>query len=152
MGTGTCRALQTQKTLVTPFKNYKNKISNTLLMMLKIRTIVDIDRKLTVEQDGPGIAQKLHVPELSYVLILSLADYFKGLVVAATLYIYLIFSVAYGTFIITFLQYGTFIQIHSPRPLDFLIACSLRWKNFPGMPSQDSNSGMPYSRPQRTTN
>jgi hypothetical protein len=69
----------------------------------------------------------------------------KGLVAVATLFIYLIFLS------LIHLQshlYNTFIHLHSPGPLSiFFIALLLRWKNLPGVPSRDLNSGLPYIRP-----
>ncbi len=67
-----------------------------------------------------------------------------------TLFIYFVFFITYrtGTFLITFVEYNTFIHLHSPRPLPiFFIASSLGEKNLFEMSDQDLNSGLPYSRP-----
>jgi len=48
------------------------------------------------------------------------------------------------------IQYNTFIHLHSPRPLSIssLHSCSVE-KNLPVVPSRESNSGLPSSKPTR---
>jgi hypothetical protein len=59
----------------------------------------------------------------------------KGLVVDASLY-----SQSHS--------YSTFICLHLLRPLSiFFIAYWLSWKNLPGVPSRELNSGLLYNRP-----
>jgi hypothetical protein len=47
-------------------------------------------------------------------------------------------------------NYNTFFHLHSPRPLSIssLHLCSVG-KNLPVVPSRESNSGLPYSKPTR---
>jgi hypothetical protein len=44
-------------------------------------------------------------------------------------------------------NHNIFIHRHSLRPLQFFIACLLSGKDLPVVPSRESNSGLPYSKP-----
>jgi hypothetical protein len=58
----------------------------------------------------------------------------------------------YFSYFITYIHSITFIHYIYPSPfaeasLHFLIACKLSGKNLPVVPSRESNSGLPYSKP-----
>ncbi len=59
----------------------------------------------------------------------------------ATLFVYFYYSVTIHTFIQSF--------THNIRwgPSPYLHSCRLSGRNLPGVPSRDSNSGLPYSKP-----
>ncbi len=68
--------------------------------------------------------------------------------------LFLFILILYSTYIhsITFIQYirpSSFAVV----PLHLLIAGQLGWKNLPGVPSRETNSGLPYALPteQRRT-
>ncbi len=81
---------------------------------------------------------------------MTLLQFFFFFVVVATLFLFIL-SVSIHAFRITFIQrYHTFIHLHSPGPLSIssLPLCSV-WKNLPVVPSRESNSGLPSSKPTR---
>ncbi len=51
------------------------------------------------------------------------------------------------TFIITFIQYNTFVHLHSPRPLSISSLLVAQRKTSLECRSRDLNSGLPYIRP-----
>ncbi len=62
----------------------------------------------------------------------------------------------YATLFVYFSYFLTYIlssnhihTIHSPRPLHLLIACKLSGTDLPVVPSRESNSGLPSSKPTR---
>ncbi len=57
-------------------------------------------------------------------------------------------------FFITYIHSITFMQYNYPSPfagvsVHLLIACKLSGRNLPVVPSRESNSGLPYSKPTR---
>jgi hypothetical protein len=81
-------------------------------------------------------------------LVFSTQLCFKGLVAGG--HSFCLFFVFYN--IHTFIHRITFILYIYPSPfagasLHFFIACELSGKNLPVVPSRESNSGLPYSKP-----
>ena len=69
----------------------------------------------------------------------------KGLV--AGCHTFCLFFIFY-TYIHSF-NHNSFIRLHSLKPLHFFIACMLSGEDLPVVPSRESNSGLPYSKPTR---
>jgi hypothetical protein len=59
-----------------------------------------------------------------------------------------IFHILYIQYIHSF-NHNSFIRLHSLKPLHFFIACMLSGEDLPVVPSRESNSGLPYSKPTR---
>ena len=77
----------------------------------------------------------------------QLIDTFKGLV--AGCHSFCLFSCFFIIYIHSF-NHNTFIRRHSLKPLSISSSpLSAQWENFPVVPSRESNSGLPYSKPTR---
>ncbi len=108
-------------------------------------TLVGIDRKLTVKQDKAGIAQKTTCsccPAYQYFLSRIFLRFSSC---CHSFYLFYLFQL--HTFIITFIQYIYDLSIGYPSIHQFHHCLFAQRENLPGVPSRDSNSGMPYSRP-----
>ncbi len=60
------------------------------------------------------------------------------------LFLHLFFFIQYSRYIHT-----AFIHKHSLTPISISSQLSAQWRNLPGVPSRDSNSGLPCSKPAR---
>ncbi len=79
--------------------------------------------------------------------VFTLGQKRKGLVAVCHSFLHLFFSLQYSRYIHTIIH-PSFINIRwGPSP--YLHSCPLSGWNLPGVPSRDSNSGLPYSKPAR---